>query len=501
MFKKLIFIGVFFFTLTGFSKEYLVKLKPEYFTQSLMQFQSLKVQDQHPQGSLIKIDLSEDQVGALAQLLTRPEVDYVVPNFKLHAFRAPVEIQALKEQWHLVKVKAEKAWKLAKNKGSHEVLVAVIDTGVDYNHESLKPNMVAGYDFRNNDEDPMDETSARNPGHGTHCAGIIGATGLVDGGVSGIAPNISIMPLRFLGSDGSGDLMNGIKAIDYAIEKGAEVISASWGATVGKSQAQPLIDAVKRASDAGVIFVAAAANDGRNNDKTSVYPANANFENTITVAASGNSDEKPSWSNYGRASVQIASPGLNIMSTLPKNKYGTLSGTSMATPLVAGLVALLKSQAPNLTGAEILSILQSTGAKVSIETECNCRIDAEAAMQALLEKKAVIVPQAGTLEKQQNLKLQVLHGEGFKFESTNPAVATVSESGEVKAVSDGEFQIKASDASGIQLTSLKFYVGAKSGGDDGGGDNPLPVPGECPLDPQTCELLCQITPQLPWCEQ
>src|SRR5690606_15653783 len=145
-----------------------------------------------------------------------------------------------------------------------------------------------------------------------------------------------------------------------AIEKGAHVISASWGATIPRSQAQPLIEAIKRATDKGIIFVAAAANDGKNNDKTDVFPANAGFDNMISVAASGASDAKPSWSNYGKSSVHVAAPGENIMSTLPADKYGNLSGTSMATPLVAGLVALLKSQDMSLTGSQVRALLQTT---------------------------------------------------------------------------------------------------------------------------------------------
>ncbi|MEZ4872532.1 MAG: S8 family serine peptidase [Bdellovibrionales bacterium] len=185
--------------------------------------------------------------------------------------------------------------------------------------------------------------------------------------------------------------------MDYAIEKGVDVISASWGATISAAQAKPLIEAVQRASDAGVIFVAAAANDGRNNDATDVFPANAEFANTISVAASGSNDQKPQWSNYGRRTVHLASPGLDIMSTLPNNRYDNLSGTSMATPLVAGLVALLKSQNPELTGQDARALLQTTGAKVSIETACNCRIDAGEAMSALVEKRMFISPAAMTL--------------------------------------------------------------------------------------------------------
>lgn len=112
----------------------------------------------------------------------------------MKAFSAPIEIEALKEQWAISKVQAEKAWTRAGNKGSKKIVVAVIDTGVDYKHKSLASNMMAGYDFKDKDNDPMDKTSQQNPGHGTHCAGIVGANGLVDGGIVGMSPDVTIMP-------------------------------------------------------------------------------------------------------------------------------------------------------------------------------------------------------------------------------------------------------------------------------------------------------------------
>ncbi|MCB0355460.1 MAG: S8 family serine peptidase, partial [Bdellovibrionales bacterium] len=308
----------------AFAADYIVKLKQGTTTESISEISGVKLLDQHAPARLLKVALDDQLEQKLVNVLKDNKgVEYVVKNYMLKAFRKPLSTQALREQWAIAKVNAEKAWQLAGNKGQRNITVAVIDTGVDYQHESLKPNMVQGYDFFANDNDPMDETSTSlqgNPGHGTHCAGIIGATGLVDGGIIGISPEVSIMPLRFLGPQGNGDLMAGIKAIDYAIQNGAQVISASWGATVARSQAQPLIEAVERADKAGVIFVVAAANDGRSNDRTDVFPANANTPNMISVAASGASDAKPSWSNYGKWTVDLAAPGENIMSTVPKNK-------------------------------------------------------------------------------------------------------------------------------------------------------------------------------------
>ncbi|MCS6837240.1 MAG: S8 family serine peptidase, partial [Bdellovibrionaceae bacterium] len=297
------------------SREYIVKFRSSNAISVLQQQPHVyHILDYHEPGQLMKISVADHQLArTMVSLISDPQVEYVVPNFKLYAFAPIVEYdeiqQLLREQYALKKVRAEEAWQKAGNRGSRKIVVAVIDTGVDYRHPDLAPNMVAGYDFAGKDNDPMDETSAQNPGHGTHCAGIVGSTGLVENGMLGLSPEVSMMPLRFLNKDGSGDLMDGIRAIDYAIEKKVDVISASWGARVSRAVARPLIEAVERAEKAGIVFVVAAANDGKNNDVTDVYPANANLSNTISVAASNASDTKPRWSNYGRAMVHVSSPG------------------------------------------------------------------------------------------------------------------------------------------------------------------------------------------------
>lgn len=469
----------------------------------------MQIADQNPMARLIKIKVPDNQAAqVLAQLYSQPGVEYIVKNFKLRAFASDdFDSYVLRDQWAIQKVNVAKAWTLAGNRGSRKVLVAVIDTGVDYRHKNLEPNMVAGYDFKENDADPMDKTSFQNPGHGTHCAGVIGATGLIDNGTIGISPEVSIMPLRFLGEDGSGDLNDAIKAIDYAVEKGVQVISASWGATVPRSEAAPLLEAIKRADDRGVIFVSAAANDGKNNDKTEVYPANNGFPNSITVAASGSTDAKPSWSNYGRSTVHVAAPGENIMSTVPGNKYSDMSGTSMATPLVSGLVALIKAQNPSLTGVEIRSILQATGAPVSIQTACNCRVDAFQAIDLVKNQKPIIVPVANTLVLGATSAVRVLNARGsYQFISSDPQILEVDDQGNIKAVKEGIARIQAKDASGNTLTSLDYIVGKEKAQDPGKPDEPnnpdQPDPGQCPIgDPQLCQIICQIKPELPFCEK
>ena len=360
-------------------------------------------------------------------------------------------------------------------------------------------------DFKDKDNDPMDKTSQQNPGHGTHCAGIVGANGLVDGGIVGMSPDVTIMPIRFLGADGSGDLNDAIKAIDYAIEKGAHVISASWGASVPRSQATALLEAIKRADDKGLIFIAAAANDGKNNDVTEVYPANNGLPNSITVAASGSSDAKPSWSNYGMASVHLSSPGENIMSTLPADKYGNLSGTSMATPLVSGMVAFLKSQDPSLTGAQIRAILQTTGAKVSIQTACNCRVDAFNAVDAILNKQMTVVPAAGTIKPAETLNFSTVYAkEPLKFTVSDTKLARIDEKGLFTSLAEGAVKVTVTDADGKTANSLDINIKNKSGGgnpSEPGEPGQPGEPGECPLgDPMLCQIICAIQPDLPFCQ-
>jgi len=497
--------------------EFLVKYKNESAVNKIIAMQTesmgFEVRGLHKPGKLLKVNISGDkkiQARAIAAFYADKNVEYVVPNFKLHSFSMPVDIKTLKTQYALTKVNAEQAWKRAGNKGSKNVLLAVIDTGVDYKHKNLAPNMVAGFDFRDNDADPMDLTSQQNPGHGTHCAGIVGATGLIDGGTEGMSPEVSIMPLRFLGADGSGDLDGGVKAIDYAIAHNVQVISASWGASVPLSTAKPLVEAIARAEQAGIIFVTAAANDGKNNDVTDVYPANAGTPNMIIVAASDANDSKPSWSNYGKAKVSLAAPGDAIISTLPGDKYDNLSGTSMATPLVAGMVAFLKAQDATLTGAEVRSLLQTTGAKVNIQTACNCRVDAMSAVDTLLSQKAWIVPAAATIDVNATLQLAMKNAKGsVTFAVSDANVATINSSGLLTGIKDGSVTVRATDAAGVSVSSLDINIGKVS---SGGGSTPDPTNpsnpanppggggGSCPLgDPSLCQIFCQIMPTAPFC--
>jgi thermitase len=501
--KGLIFCGALVTVGQSQAAEYIVKYRSTAFFSNLSLI-NMQVMDTHDSANLLKVNIPDSsKLESMLKLFSNPNVEYIVPNIRLRSFLQPVNMNpaALRSQWAIAKVQAEKAWQRAGNKGNKAVVVAVIDTGVDYRHPALAPNMVPGYDFKQKDSDPMDKTGPQNPGHGTHCAGVVGATGLQDGGTIGLAPDISIMPLRFLDENGGGDLMDGIKAIDFAIEKNVQVISASWGAKVSRSQAQPLIEAVERADKAGIPFVVAAANDGQNNDKAEYYPTNAGTDNTISVAASGSSDGKPSWSNFGKAKVSLAAPGEGIISTLPSGKYGELSGTSMATPLVAGLVGFIRAQDPSLTPLEIKALLQASGDKVGIAVACDCRVNAFTAVDMVLSKAMFVSPNSLTMGKGDTRAFAAVYGTApFQFTSSNPAVGTIDAAGVLTAVAEGETTVAIKDAAGKSASSYKIYVGQPQSSNPGNPGDPGGDPGACPIgDPALCEIICQIMPDAPFC--
>jgi thermitase len=265
-------------------------------------------------------------------------------------------------------IDALKAW--AKTQGSNNVVVAVLDSGVDYNHVDLRANIwtrpdnvpeyvddelgavddIHGFDVNMDLGDPMDDN-----GHGTHCAGVIGAEADNGEGIAGINWHVRIMPLKFLGRGGYGTTKAAIEAINYAIDRkkhgvNVRVISASWGST---QRSKALEDVIRAAGDNGILFVAAAGNNGTDNDKRPHYPSNYDLPNVISVAALDRNDELTSFSNYGIKTVHIAAPGKDIVSTWLGDQYRGASGTSMATPQVSGVAALVIAAYPNITVAKL----------------------------------------------------------------------------------------------------------------------------------------------------
>lgn len=393
---------------------------------------------------LIRVQLPEKKAELLQTLKNNPSIEWIQPNYPIRlledyrpadalrraavaryannlrkkmpaatprpdnpAIPAAPQIRVgtdpdLSKQWGMIDIGAADAWK--STIGNPEMIVAVIDTGVDYTHEDLLPNLwrngkeipdngldddhngyiddIIGWDFATNDNKPYDLavdqfqllTGGGNPGHGTHCAGNVAAKGNNAIGIAGVAPNVKIMSLRFISDQGGGTTADAIKAIHYAVENGAKVMSNSWGSEGEDPNAgdenRALRDAVQYAQDHGVLFIAAAGNGhkgrGYDNDRDAApaYPASYEHEIIISVAALDSQDQLGSFSNWGARSVDLGAPGVAVYSTTVGNNYSdkvidvggfevTWDGTSMATPHVAGAAALYWSLHPNKTWQEV----------------------------------------------------------------------------------------------------------------------------------------------------
>lgn len=299
----------------------------------------------------------------------------------------------MSKNWGLIgtknsSIQADRAWSITQ--GSRNVVVAIIDTGVDANHPDLKNNLwtnpgetgfdskgrdkssngidddgngyvddVHGWNFVANTNDLSD-----NHGHGTHIAGIIGAEGGNGIGISGVSPRVSLMILKYYDpkSPGTDNLKNTIKAIRYAVQNHARIINYSGG---GLDFSMEEKNAIANAKDHGVLFVAAAGNEYSNSDKAHYYPANYDLDNIISVTAMNPSAEVLRSSNYGVRSVHIAAPGEQIYSTLPNNSYGLMTGTSQATAFVSGVAALIMANQKDFLYADVKRQILSSGDEVA----------------------------------------------------------------------------------------------------------------------------------------
>jgi len=364
--------------------EYVVKLKKQsgLRAQSLMTLSArLGMQVKEfltAEREFVLVKSSQAMSSALSSLSANSAVEYAEPNYIFRIVGSPNDSE-YNQLWGMnnigqtingvagvagVDIGAEKAWTVTT--GSKNVVVAVIDTGFDRTIEDLKDNAwvneaelngksgkdddknglvddIYGYDFANNDADPMDDH-----GHGSHVSGTIGAKGDNNKDVVGVAWNVKIMGVKFLTAQGSGTLDGAVKSIDYATRMGAQILSNSWG---GGGFTQALFDVIKKANDKGVLFVAAAGNSKNNNDINPTYPAGYQIPNVISVAAVDNRGGLASFSCFGAKTVHVGAPGVDILSTTPSGLQ-SWKGTSMATPHVSGVAALLKAQFPDMTVAE-----------------------------------------------------------------------------------------------------------------------------------------------------
>lgn len=297
-----------------------------------------------------------------------PYVEYAEKNPLAEAFHTPNDLQA--DQWSLSRIEAELAWNYST--GSSNVVVAVVDNAIAIDHVDLTANIytntaeagglplidddlngraddIHGFDIVDNDNDPRPPSNASGNGdgftHGTHVAGIAGAATNNGVGMASIGYSVKILPVK-IADNATGTLTGGLDGVYYAMRSGADVISMSWGVLSDYAAFKSIIQQV---AASGAVMVAAAGNDG---DQTLHYPAA--YPEVISVGATDQNDQRASFSNYG-STIDVMAPGVGIYSTLPEgnNTYGNYSGTSMATPMVAGLAGLVKSHFPNFTAAQI----------------------------------------------------------------------------------------------------------------------------------------------------
>ncbi|MGH7725002.1 MAG: S8 family serine peptidase [Candidatus Eiseniibacteriota bacterium] len=322
-------------------------------------------------------DLSVED--AIARLESNPNVEYAEPNYEIRALLTPndprfPELYAMRNTGQTggtagADIRATNAWDLFT--GDPNLLIGVIDTGIDYNHPDLAANAwtnpgeipgnsvdddsngfvddVHGFDFVNSDGDPFDDN-----GHGTHCAGTIGAVGNNGVGVVGVNWNIKIAGIKFLSAGGSGSTDGAISSVQYAITIGCRLTSNSWG---GGGFSQALLDAINAAGAAGQLFVAAAGNAGSNTDVSPHFPSSYDTPYIIAVAATDHNDQLAGFSNFGATTVDLGAPGVDILSCEPGGSYQLLSGTSMATPHVAGACALAWGRFPGASNLQIKQLI------------------------------------------------------------------------------------------------------------------------------------------------
>lgn len=338
-----------------------------------------------PNLQLVKLNGDTTVREAVLRYMADPLVEYAEPNYIRRASATIPNDQYFHQQWALhntgtfaagtagADIKAVQAWDI--HTGNGEIVIAVLDTGIDYNHAELSGNIWIntgeipnngidddgngkiddwrGWNFVSNNNNPID-----NHGHGTFVSGIIGAKGNNLIGIAGMMWNVKIMPLKFLDNKGEGTTSDEIAAIQYAISKGAKIINASYS---GSSYSQAEYDAVASANSVGILVMAAAGNGnngiGVNNDFLPEYPASYNLPNIISIAATDQNDKRASFSNFGLNSVHVAAPGVYILSTVPTSIFPTgydfLLGTSASTPHVSGLTGLLYSYYTHFTPSQI----------------------------------------------------------------------------------------------------------------------------------------------------
>lgn len=334
--------------------EIIVKFQPNVGrlgAQNSLRAEGLRPLEISPETGLIRVEVKPGQeTQAIDELLARGDVVYATYNYKIYALGNPND-PSYGSQWGLNNaqdhdIDAPEAWDI--HTGGSGVTIAVIDTGVDLDHPDLQEKIVAGKDFVNNDNLADDDN-----GHGTHVAGIAAASGNNGIGIAGVSWGAKVMPLKVLDSAGNGNIYNLALAIRYAADNGAKVINMSLGASCSLDWSS-VEDEINYARGKGVLLVAAAGNSG---STPVLCPGGLN--GVVAVGATDSGDSRAYYSNYG-AALDVAAPGSGIYSTYYGGGYTTFSGTSMASPHVAGLAALVRSYAPGMTASEVQTLIEQT---------------------------------------------------------------------------------------------------------------------------------------------
>jgi subtilisin family serine protease len=367
------------------------------------------VQEIHPfvtDESLALIKLRSDAwlSRSIELLESEPSVVFAEPNFRYHAIDVSSEARGnpndpeFTKQWGLYNfgqpdsaghsgvagddIQIVPLWQRG-IVGKQNIRVAVIDTGIQWDHPDLAGNLftnlgeIAGNGKDDDGNGFVDDVhgwnfvsgagtnaSTDDHGHGTHCAGVIGAVGGNGQGIVGVNWRVSLVPVKFLDASGGGSLEGAVNAINYARMMRVNVMSNSWGGTSGS---EALRGAIQQAQQQGILFIAAAGNDSNDNDgESATFPATYDLPNIISVAATDNRDALAGFSNFGPKHVHVAAPGVNIYSTYKDGSYKSMSGTSMATPHVAGISALLLSEHPEWNYSVIKDRLIRTSTPVQL---------------------------------------------------------------------------------------------------------------------------------------
>lgn len=310
----------------------------------------------------LEIDNGQDISKILKDLKNNSNIEFAEVDELNSLYYTPND-SLYKQMYGLKLIESECAWKVSQGE---DIVIAVLDTGVNYNHPDIKDNMWAdangnhGYDFSDNDCKPIDYH-----GHGSHCAGTIAAVGNNNIGIIGVAPKAKIMAVKIFPDAYDSNIA---KALKYAVDNGAKILSNSWGPKNRRESAIVLENAVDYVHSKGGICVFAA---GNSNDDTKYYSP-ANMAKTIAVGASDSNDKRASFSNYGK-SVDVAAPGVNILSLRHSNSgYKTMSGTSMACPHIAGAIALLLKKEPRLNFNQVRTKIKATADIIITDKPIGC---------------------------------------------------------------------------------------------------------------------------------